>query len=36
MTAGREALRAALPAEMRAMYFAFEPLMKPDWLVDEP
>lgn len=36
MVAGREALRAGLPAGMQAMYFSFEPLMKPEWLVDAP
>lgn len=36
MVTGREALKAALPADMQQHYFAFEPLMKPDWLVDLP
>lgn len=36
MVCGREALRAALPERLQGMYFSFDPLMKPDWLVDEP
>ena len=36
MICGREALRAELPPDMQSRYFAFEPLMKPDWLVDAP
>lgn len=35
MVSGRPSLRDRLPQHMQAMYFAFEPLMKPDWLVDE-
>lgn len=34
MVAGEERLRAALPDDMRAMYFAFTPLMRPDWMAD--
>ncbi len=36
LVAGREKLRAELPPAMQALFFPFEPLMKPDWLVDEP
>ncbi len=35
MVSGREALRRQLPIAMQEMYFSFEPIMKPDWLVDE-
>lgn len=34
--AGREALRRALPEGMQSLFFAFEPVMKPDWLVERP
>ncbi len=34
MVSGMERLRADLPEEMRRIYFAFEPRMKPDWLVN--
>ena len=34
MVVGEERLRAALPDDMRAMYFAFTPIMRPDWMAD--
>ncbi len=36
MVAGTERLRAELPPEMRAIYFALEPMMLPEWMEDEP
>lgn len=32
MTAGRAALESQLPPDMQRQYFAFEPLMLPDWM----
>ena len=34
MIAGRPHLRDALPDALKPLFFAFEPLMKPEWLVD--
>ena len=34
MIAGRACLRDALPDELKPLFFAFEPIMKPEWLVD--
>lgn len=34
MIAGRPYLRDALPDALKPLFFAFEPLMKPEWLVD--
>lgn len=34
MIAGRAHLRDALPEALRPLFFSFEPIMKPDWLVD--
>ena len=34
MIAGRAHLRDALPDALKPLFFAFEPIMKPDWLVD--
>ena len=34
MIAGRAHLRDALPDALKPLFFAFEPLMKPEWLVD--
>ena len=34
LASGAERLREELPPDMRAMYFSFTPLMKPDWLAD--
>ena len=34
MIAGRARLRDALPEALRPLFFSFEPIMKPDWLVD--
>lgn len=36
MAAGVERLREALPPGMRELYFSFSPVMKPDWLSEEP
>lgn len=33
---GQAHLLKDLPETMQAVYFAFEPLMKPDWLVEKP
>ena len=32
--AGQAKLKQWLPAAMQALYFSFEPIMKPEWLVD--
>ena len=34
MVAGMPALKDELPEAMQALYFPFDPIMKPDWLVD--
>ena len=34
MVAGMPALKDGLPEAMQALYFPFDPMMKPDWLVD--
>ena len=34
MIAGRAHLKEALPDALKPLFFAFEPIMKPDWLVD--
>ena len=34
MIAGRPHLKDALPDALKPLFFAFEPLMKPEWLVD--
>lgn len=34
MIAGRACLRDALPDELKPLFFAFEPIMKPEWLVE--
>lgn len=34
LTTGMARLADELPEDVRARYFAFEPMMKPDWLVD--
>lgn len=34
MVAGEKRLLDELPDDMRAMYFAFTPLMRPDWMAD--
>ncbi|MEG0741760.1 MAG: hypothetical protein RR367_05085 [Clostridia bacterium] len=36
MVSGSAALREALPPELQALYFSFQPLMKPEWLVELP
>ena len=33
---GMERLRPALPSEMQALFFPIEPIMKPDWLTEQP
>ena len=34
MIAGRAHLKESLPDALKSLFFAFEPIMKPDWLVD--
>ena len=36
MCAGEERLRAALPPEMQAMFFPLTPVMRPEWMEQEP
>ena len=36
MVVGEERLQAALPAELQAIFFPLQPVMKPEWLEDLP